>query len=256
MTPLLQTNGISVQFGGLVAVSAVDMVIPERVIHGVIGPNGAGKTTFFNAVTGLAGLSTGSILFAGMDITRQPTFQRARLGMRRTFQSVQLIPQFTVLENVLIGLHDHIRVNPLRSLLTFSGRDRAEEQAQDRVVETLRFLDIEDTLFKRPVELSFAQQRFVEIARALVAKPKLLLLDEPAAGLSPNEVQSLNALLRRLRSESDLTVILVEHVLSLVFDVSDRITVFESGRVIAEGSPSAIEADPKVKAAYLGDEHA
>jgi branched-chain amino acid transport system ATP-binding protein len=256
VTPLLQTTGISVQFGGLVAVNAVDVAIPANVIHGVIGPNGAGKTTFFNAITGLVSLSTGSIVFAGDDITRQPPFQRARLGMRRTFQSVQLIPQFTVLENVLIGLHDHIRSNPLRSLLSFSGRDAAEEAAQERVVETLRFLGIEETLFKRPVELSFAQQRFVEIARALVAKPKLLMLDEPAAGLSPNEVVSLNALLRRVREGSDITIILVEHVLSLVFDVSDRITVFDSGRVIAEGAPAEVADDPKVKAAYLGDEHA
>ena len=256
MNPLLQTRGISVQFGGLVAVNAVDVAIPEGVIHGVIGPNGAGKTTFFNAITGLAGLSSGSIAFDGQDITREPPFRRARLGMRRTFQSVQLIPQFTVLENVLIGLHDHIRGNLLRSLLSLSGRDRAEEDAQERVVQVLRFLGIEHTLFKRPVELSFAEQRFVEIARALVAKPKLLMLDEPAAGLSPNEVASLNALLRRVRAESVVTVILVEHVLSLVFDVSDRITVFENGRVIAEGAPAEVEADPKVKAAYLGNEHA
>ena len=256
MTPLLRTTGISVRFGGLIAVNGVDLAIPSGVIHGVIGPNGAGKTTFFNAITGLAGLSSGSIAFGADDITRQPPFKRARLGMRRTFQSVHLIPQFTVLENVLIGLHDHIRVNPLRSLLSWSGRDAAEEDAQRLVIETLQFLGIENTLFKRPVELSFAQQRFVEIARALVAKPKLLMLDEPAAGLSPSEVQGLNALLRRLRAESDLTVILVEHVLSLVFDVSDRITVFDSGRVIAEGAPSDVEADPKVKAAYLGDGHA
>lgn len=256
MTPLLQTRAITVRFGGLVAVNAVDVSIPKGTIHGVIGPNGAGKTTFFNAITGLTELASGSIMFDGQDVTPRAAFERARLGMRRTFQSVQLIPQLTVLENVLIGLHDHIRGNPLRSLLSLNGRDKAEEDAQERVVEALRFLGIERTLFRRPPELSFAEQRFVEIARALVAKPQLLMLDEPAAGLSPNEVLELNALLRRVRAGSDITIVLVEHVLSLVFDVSERITVFDGGRVIAEGPPAEIEVDPKVRAAYLGNDDA
>jgi branched-chain amino acid transport system ATP-binding protein len=256
VTALLQTRGISVRFGGLLAVDSVDMTIPEGVIHGVIGPNGAGKTTFFNAITGLVDTSAGEIAFGGEDITRVPTHRRARLGMRRTFQAVQLIPQFTVLENVLIGLHARIRDNPMRSLLSLTGRSVAEEAAQHSVIEALTFLGIEGTLFKRPLELSFAEQRFVEIARALVAKPKLLMLDEPAAGLSANEVADLTALLRRMRAHSQATVILVEHVLSLVFDVSDRISVFDRGRVIAEGTPAEVEADPRVKLAYLGDDHA
>jgi len=161
-----------------------------------------------------------------------------------------------VLENVLIGLHDHIRDNLFTSLFRPSGRNPQEEDAQQRVIETLRFLGIGETLFKRPVELSFMQQRFVEIARALVAKPRILMLDEPAAGLSPPEVVALNALLRRLCTESGITILLVEHVLSLVLDVSQRITVLENGRVIAEGTPAEVESDDRVKAAYLGDEHA
>ena len=247
MTTLLETRGLTVRFGGLVATDAVALTIPEGVIHGIIGPNGAGKTTFFNAITGLVDTSAGEIIFAGENVTRLPTYRRARLGMRRTFQSVQLIPQFTVLENVMIGLHDRIRENPLTSIFSPSGRSAAEEAAQQDVVATLAFLGIGHTLWKRPV---------VEIARALVARPKLLMLDEPAAGLSPNEVAGLNALLRRIRAESRVTVILVEHVLSLVFDVSDRITVFESGRVIAEGAPADVAADPRVKLAYLGDDNA
>jgi branched-chain amino acid transport system ATP-binding protein len=256
VTPLLATRGVSVRFGGLTAVDSVDLAIPEGVIHGVIGPNGAGKTTYFNAITGLVPIGEGSIAFAGEDVTRRPAYRRARLGMRRTFQSVQLLPQLTVLENVLIGLHDHIRENAWLSLLRPSGRSPEEEEAQQRVVATLRFLGIGETLLRRPVELSFAQQRFVEIARALVAKPRLLMLDEPAAGLSPNEVAALNALLRRICAESGITILLVEHVLSLVLDVSQRITVLDNGRVIAEGTPAEVADDERVKAAYLGDEHA
>ncbi|MGE0314294.1 MAG: ABC transporter ATP-binding protein [Lautropia sp.] len=256
MTPLLQTRGITVRFGGLVAVNKVDFAIPAGAIHGVIGPNGAGKTTFFNALSGLVDLDGGQILFQDEDVSSAPAHRRARLGVRRTFQSVQLIPQFTVLENVLIGMHDQIRGRSLRSLFSPSGRDPAEEAAQQKVVDTLAFLGIGQTLFKRPVELSFAEQRFVEIARALVASPRLLMLDEPAAGLSPNEVTQLNALLRRMREELSLTIVLVEHVLSLVFDVSDRITVLDGGAVIAEGAPAEVQADERVKRAYLGDAHA
>ena len=254
MTALLTTKGISVRFGGLTAVDSVDLTVPAGAIHGVIGPNGAGKTTLFNAITGLVQVTEGVVAFAGEDVTRRPAYGRARLGMRRTFQSVQLLPQLTVLENVLIGLHDRIRENLFRSLL--SGRSPEEEEAQQRVIATLRFLGIGDTLFRRPVELSFAEQRFVEIARALVAKPRLLMLDEPAAGLSPPEVATLNALLRRICTESGITILLVEHVLSLVLDVSHRITVLDGGRVIAEGTPAEVEADDRVKAAYLGDAHA
>jgi branched-chain amino acid transport system ATP-binding protein len=254
VTALLTTRGVRVRFGGLTAVESVDLAVPEGVIHGVIGPNGAGKTTLFNAITGLVQVSDGAISFAGEDVTQRPAYRRARLGMRRTFQSVQLLPQLTVLENVLIGLHAHIRENLLVSLV--SGRSPEEEEAQQRVVATLAFLGIGDTLFRRPVELSFAEQRFAEIARALVAKPRLLMLDEPAAGLSPSEVAVLNTLLRRICAEAGITILLVEHVLSLVLDVSERITVLEGGRVIAEGTPAQIEADERVKAAYLGDEHA
>jgi len=256
VSALLTTKGVTVRFGGLTAVDNVDLAVPEGVIHGVIGPNGAGKTTFFNAITGLAQISDGAIGFAGADITRQPTYRRARMGMRRTFQSVQLLPQLTVLENVLIGMHDQIRDNVFTSLFRPSGRNPEEEEGQQRVIETLRFLGIGETLFKRPVELSFAQQRFVEIARALVAKPRILMLDEPAAGLSPPEVVGLNTLLRRICTESGITILLVEHVLSLVLDVSQRITVLENGRVIAEGTPAEVASDARVKAAYLGDEHA
>ncbi|UCE32163.1 MAG: ABC transporter ATP-binding protein [Burkholderiales bacterium] len=253
---LLNVQGATVQFGGLVAVDKVDIEVPAGEIHGVIGPNGAGKTTFFNALSGLVTLSSGSIEFDGTDITSAPPYDRAKLGIRRTFQAVQLIPQFTVLENVMIGLHDRIAEQHWRTLFSWSGRSRAEEQAQEQVLEVLSFLSMQDTLFRRPAELTFAQQRYVEIARALVSRPRLLMLDEPAAGLSPAEVDSINQLLRKLRTEWGMTIVLVEHVLSLVLDVSDRVTVLDRGAVISRGSSEHVAADPQVKAAYLGDEHA
>jgi branched-chain amino acid transport system ATP-binding protein len=256
MTALLEADGVTVRFGGLVAVDAVSLVVPKGSICGVIGPNGAGKTTVFNAIAGLVTTSPGRIVFDGRDITQLAPFERARLGMRRTFQAVQLIPQFTVLENVLVGLHDTIRENHWRSLFGLSGRSEAEERAQAQVIEILRFLGIAGALFKRPRELTFAEQRYVEIARALVSRPKLLMLDEPAAGLSPHELADINALLRRLRGEWGMTIVLVEHVLSLVLDVSDRVTVLDNGRVISEGGPREVESDPRVKAVYLGAEHA
>ncbi len=251
---LLDVRGISVRFGGLVAVNDVSLRLPKGAIYGVIGPNGAGKTTFFNAITGLVAIGGGSIEFAGQPIAGLSPPARASRGMRRTFQSVQLIPQFTVLENVLIGLHNESRDNPLTWIFSLSGRSRAEEAAQERVIEVLRFLGIEDTLFRRPQQLTFAEQRFAEIARALVSKPRLLMLDEPAAGLSPTEVAAINTMLRKVRAEWGTTILLVEHVLSLVLDVSDHITVLDNGRVISTGKPHEVSADPKVKAAYLGEE--
>ncbi|MGE0845396.1 MAG: ABC transporter ATP-binding protein [Flavobacteriaceae bacterium] len=253
MSVLFESRGATVTFGGLVAVKDVDIKVQAGEIHGVIGPNGAGKTTFFNAISGLVSLSHGDLLLDGKSFARLPPYRRPALGMRRTFQSVQLIPQFTALENVLTGLHLETRDNPLSWLLSLSGRSAAEEKAQDRVIEMLEELGIADTLFKRPSELTFVEQRFVEIARALISRPRLLMLDEPAAGLSPSEVDQINALLRKLRGDHGMTIMLVEHVLSLVLDVSDAVTVLDKGQVISRGTPKEVSGDPKVQTAYFGD---
>jgi branched-chain amino acid transport system ATP-binding protein len=250
--PVLEVAGLSVRFGGLVAVDNVSLAIPASSIHGLIGPNGAGKTTFFNAITGLVRPSQGSVAVLGQDITHKTADRRAAAGIRRTFQSVQLITPLTVLENVLIGLHTRLFTNA-KGLLGCLGA-ASERAAQQSVLEILEFLGIAHIILKPVTEITFAEQRFVEIARALVAKPVLLMLDEPAAGLSPQEIETLDRLLRKLRDEWGMSILLVEHVLSLIMGVSDRVTVLDNGRLIAEGAPMQVAGDPKVKAAYLGQD--
>ena len=250
--PVLEVAGLSVRFGGLVAVDNVSLAIPASSIHGLIGPNGAGKTTFFNAITGLVRPSQGSVAVLGQDITHKTADRRAAAGIRRTFQSVQLITPLTVLENVLIGLHTRLFTNA-KGLLGCLGA-ASERAAQQSVLEILEFLGIAHIILKPVTEITFAEQRFVEIARALVAKPVLLMLDEPAAGLSPQEIETLDRLLRKLRDEWGMSILLVEHVLSLIMGVSDRVTVLDNGRLIAEGLPLQVAGDPKVKAAYLGQD--
>jgi branched-chain amino acid transport system ATP-binding protein len=249
---LLQARDVTIRFDGLVAVDKVSMDIPAGQVRGLIGPNGAGKTTFFNAISGLLPLSGGSIHFGTEDVSFQPAHRRAASGIRRTFQSVQLLPHQTVLENVLVGLHNRLEFNwkphfPFR-------RRSGEAEAQAAVEHVLSFLGIRAKILAPVNRLTFAEQRLTEIARAIVSRPRLLLLDEPAAGLSPTEVDQLGDLLHRLRDEWDVTILLVEHVLSLVLNRSDRITVLENGRLIAEGRPDEVANDPLVQAAYLGVE--
>jgi branched-chain amino acid transport system ATP-binding protein len=241
-----------VRFGGLVAVDNVSMDIPVGQVRGLIGPNGAGKTTFFNAISGLLPLSGGTIRFGAEDVSSQPAHRRAAGGMRRTFQSVQLLPHQTVLENVLVGLHTSLEAT-WRPRFPFKRRS-GEAEAQAAVEHVLAFLGIRAKILTPVNRLTFAEQRLTEIARAIVSHPRLLLLDEPAAGLSPAEVNQLGDLLHRLRDEWEVTILLVEHVLSLVLNRSDRITVLENGRLIAEGCPDEVANDPVVQTAYLGVE--
>ena len=253
MNPVLRVSDLTVRFGGLTAVDRVRLDIDAGQIHGLIGPNGAGKTTFFNAVSGLVPAHAGSLALAGKTITTAPAHVRARLGIRRTFQALQLSPHLTVLENVMFGLHSEIRENPLRTILNFSVRKSADWLAQARARQTLENLGIGDLALEPAGRLPFAQQRQVELARALVAAPKLLMLDEPAAGLSPAEIEQLDRMLVRLCKESGVAILLVEHVISLVMNVCERVTVLDRGSVIAHGSPTQVAADPSVRQAYLGD---
>ncbi len=246
MTGLLQTTGLSVHFSGVHAVNEVSLSVERGTIHGVIGPNGAGKSTFFNAVSGFASPSAGRILFDGIDITREPPHARSARGIQRTFQSVQLVKSMTVLENILVGLHATTAIR----LPGWGGA--GAESAVERATSIAEEFGLKDVLVQEVGALSFRDQRFTEIARAMVARPQLLMLDEPAAGLSPGEIEEFENLLLRLRTEMGLTILLVEHVISLVMKVCERVSVLEMGRLIASGTGAEIAADPRVISAYLG----
>jgi branched-chain amino acid transport system ATP-binding protein len=249
---MLEVSDVSVRFGGLLAVNQVSMAIKDAQVRGIIGPNGAGKTTFFNAISGLVAHTGGSIHLDTEDITALPADRRAAVGIRRTFQSVQLIAPMTVLENVLVGLHTRI-AGPSWGIGAILRLSRREREAQEAVVEVLDFVGLPGALLTPVEELSFSQQRLVEIARAIIARPKLLMLDEPAAGLSGAELARLNGIIRRLRDEWGMSIMLVEHVLSVIFDVSDEVSVLHNGALIWEGPPTQVANDAGVRAAYLGE---
>ncbi len=247
MTPILQTVDLSVHFSGVHAVNDVNLALEPGSIHGVIGPNGAGKSTFFNAVSGFAPATTGKIIFKGVDITKDPPHGRAARGIQRTFQSVQLVKSMTVLENILVGLH-------ASTVVRFPGWGGAgAERAVDRATHIAELFGLQHVLSQEVGALSFRNQRFTEVARAMVSRPQLLMLDEPAGGLSPQEIAEFETLLLKLRKEMGLTILLVEHVISLVMKVCERVSVLEMGRLIASGTGPEIAANPRVISAYLGE---
>ncbi len=253
MPPLLQIEDLTVRFDGLIAVDSVSLTIRQGETRGLIGPNGAGKTTLFNAISGLAPATAGKVLLAGKDIAFMSAPLRAAAGIRRTFQTVQLVRSFTVYENLLFGLHTAVR-NPLTSFIVGHradpGLDLDAEAAIGHVLSYLGMGDLRDRIVET---LTIAQQRYVEIGRALVARPRLLMLDEPAAGLSPAQIEHLDGVITRLPADWNVAIIIVEHVIPLVTKLCDRITVLDRGRVIAEGSGAEIGNDPTVQEAYLGE---
>jgi branched-chain amino acid transport system ATP-binding protein len=249
---ILVARQVTKRFGGLVAVKRLDLTVHERSIHSIIGPNGAGKTSFFNCITGFYMPEDGEILFLGRSIRGLRPDQIAQLGIARTYQNIRLFNNMTALENVLVGMHSHLRSRLFDALLHTPRYWRDEREGEKEAQRLLAFVGLRGKEFVTARNLPYGDQRRLEIARALALRPRLLLLDEPTAGMNPRETGQVIALARRLRDELGITILLIEHDMKVVMNISDVITVLDFGEKIAEGRPEEIRTNPRVIEAYLG----
>ncbi|TBU99834.1 high-affinity branched-chain amino acid ABC transporter ATP-binding protein LivG [Stutzerimonas kirkiae] len=250
---ILQASGLCMRFGGLLAVNGVNLNVHEKQIVSMIGPNGAGKTTVFNCLTGFYRPSSGSIRLNGEAIEGLPGHKIARKGVVRTFQNVRLFKDMTAMENLLVAQHRHINTNFIAGLLKTPAFRRSERQAMENAAYWLEQVDLLDVANRNAGTLAYGQQRRLEIARCMMTRPELLMLDEPAAGLNPRETEDLKALIGMLRDQHGVTVLLIEHDMKLVMSISDHIFVINQGTPLADGSPQQIRDNPHVIKAYLGE---